>query len=307
MADAKISALPAATTPLAGTEVVPLVQSGTTKKVAVSAINTPLASTFASLPAASGVSGQIYRVTDVGVNGSLWFSDGTKWCLLNGSANLFEVGIYFGVPSSGTITAVTGALALTTAMPLLFRNCYLYFPAGAWTGSAAGWYYVEMSSASAGLVYSNQWTGGVPTIPTSKTLVTTGAGAYTQTTGSALVTPTVHALPGNVLGTQGRLKFVGNTINNNSGTSKYPAISYGSANMALGANSTGVFAQGNATISCLGNTQYEVTYTSYNSTFNAPGYVAVDSTASQNISFNVTIYANTDFCVFNLANAVLEV
>lgn len=36
MADLKISALPASTTPLAGTEVVPLVQSGTTKKVAVS-------------------------------------------------------------------------------------------------------------------------------------------------------------------------------------------------------------------------------------------------------------------------------
>lgn len=36
MADSKISALTAATTPLAGTEVVPLVQSGTTKKVTVS-------------------------------------------------------------------------------------------------------------------------------------------------------------------------------------------------------------------------------------------------------------------------------
>lgn len=36
MADIKISNLPAATTPLAGTEVLPIVQSGTTKKVAVS-------------------------------------------------------------------------------------------------------------------------------------------------------------------------------------------------------------------------------------------------------------------------------
>lgn len=36
MADLKISQLTGATTPLAGTEVVPLVQSGTTKKVAVS-------------------------------------------------------------------------------------------------------------------------------------------------------------------------------------------------------------------------------------------------------------------------------
>lgn len=40
MADAKISALPASTTPLAGTEVVPLVQSGTTKKVSVENILT---------------------------------------------------------------------------------------------------------------------------------------------------------------------------------------------------------------------------------------------------------------------------
>jgi hypothetical protein len=35
MADLKISQLPAATTPLAGTEVLPIVQSGTTKQVAV--------------------------------------------------------------------------------------------------------------------------------------------------------------------------------------------------------------------------------------------------------------------------------
>ena len=38
MADTKISALPAATTPLSGTEVVPLVQSGVTKQVAVSGL-----------------------------------------------------------------------------------------------------------------------------------------------------------------------------------------------------------------------------------------------------------------------------
>lgn len=40
MADKKISALTSATTPLAGTEVLPIVQSGATVKVAVSALNT---------------------------------------------------------------------------------------------------------------------------------------------------------------------------------------------------------------------------------------------------------------------------
>lgn len=39
MSDAKISALPAATTPLAGTEVLPIVQSSTTVKVAVQDLN----------------------------------------------------------------------------------------------------------------------------------------------------------------------------------------------------------------------------------------------------------------------------
>ena len=40
MADTKISALPSATTPLAGTEVLPIVQSSTTKKVSVSGLFT---------------------------------------------------------------------------------------------------------------------------------------------------------------------------------------------------------------------------------------------------------------------------
>ena len=40
MADTKISALTAATTPLAGTEVLPIVQSGTTKQVSVANLTT---------------------------------------------------------------------------------------------------------------------------------------------------------------------------------------------------------------------------------------------------------------------------
>lgn len=43
MADSKISQLTSATTPLSGTEVVPIVQNGVTKKVAVSEIiGTPI-------------------------------------------------------------------------------------------------------------------------------------------------------------------------------------------------------------------------------------------------------------------------
>ena len=68
MADLKISQLPAATTPVAGTEVLPIVQSGTTSKVAISdltagrsvaaldiTVTTALATTFDTNIAAAGV------------------------------------------------------------------------------------------------------------------------------------------------------------------------------------------------------------------------------------------------------------
>jgi len=57
MADKKISALTGATTPLAGTEVLPIVQSGATVKVAVSDLTAGRAVTANSVTA-----GQIYRI-----------------------------------------------------------------------------------------------------------------------------------------------------------------------------------------------------------------------------------------------------
>jgi len=49
MADVKISALPAATTPLAGTEVLPIVQSATTKQVSIANVTAGRAISASSL------------------------------------------------------------------------------------------------------------------------------------------------------------------------------------------------------------------------------------------------------------------
>jgi len=57
MADTKISALPASTTPLAGTEVLPIVQGGQTKQVSVNNLTagkTVLATAFDTDVAAAG-------------------------------------------------------------------------------------------------------------------------------------------------------------------------------------------------------------------------------------------------------------
>lgn len=57
MADSKISALPASTTPLAGTEVLPVVQGGVTKQVSVDNLTTGRAVSVASLTSAGAISG----------------------------------------------------------------------------------------------------------------------------------------------------------------------------------------------------------------------------------------------------------
>jgi hypothetical protein len=57
MADSKISALPASTTPLAGTEVLPVVQSGVTKQVSVANLTAGRAVSVGSLASTGAVSG----------------------------------------------------------------------------------------------------------------------------------------------------------------------------------------------------------------------------------------------------------
>jgi hypothetical protein len=72
MADSKISQLTGATTPLAGTEVVPLVQSGTTKKVAVSDLTAGRAVSALSVTAATigGGSGSALSLQSNGTTGA---------------------------------------------------------------------------------------------------------------------------------------------------------------------------------------------------------------------------------------------
>jgi len=87
MADTKISALPASTTPLAGTEVLPIVQSGATKQVSVANLtagrtvsaNSVLASTlFTTAQAASPATygGNVYVYSGVGLNAAV---GGIEW------------------------------------------------------------------------------------------------------------------------------------------------------------------------------------------------------------------------------------
>jgi hypothetical protein len=144
--------------------------------------------------------------------------------ILSGNVyTLFQNSIPVLEPSSGTI-GNNGALSAISALTNAYTSAYLYFPANAIAaGVAAGLYYTVMSSTTAGTIYNNTYTSGVPIIPASPTpFVTTGPGAFTQTTNEITLLSLI--LPGHTLGPNGSMHItalMGDTTNNaNSKTAK---------------------------------------------------------------------------------------
>ena len=107
MADTKISALPASTTPLVGTEVVPLVQSGATKKVAVSDLTAERSVSAADMTLSTG--NLTFSTSGKGIAGTT----------TNDSASAGVVGQYIeSVVTSTTSTAANSAFFDVTSITL---------------------------------------------------------------------------------------------------------------------------------------------------------------------------------------------
>jgi hypothetical protein len=101
MADTKISALPASTTPLAGTEVLPIVQGGATKQVSVANLTTGRAISATQLTLTTG---NLIVASGQGIDFSATAGTGTSELLAD-----YEEGTYTPTvtASSGTLTTVT--------------------------------------------------------------------------------------------------------------------------------------------------------------------------------------------------------
>lgn len=118
---------------------------------------------------------------------------------------LIQEGLPIGIPSSGTI-GNNGALSGLTAFTTTYSGgIFLYFPANAiFAGSLAGPYYCVMSGTTAGTIYNNTYTSGIPEIPASPTpFVTTGPGAYTQAVTEITTLSFPNIIPANFLGING--------------------------------------------------------------------------------------------------------
>jgi hypothetical protein len=106
MADAKISALTGATTPLAGTEVVPVVQSGQTRKVSVADLTTGRAISATELTLTTG---NLIVASGKGIDFSATPGTGTSELLAD-----YEEGIWTPTDNSGASLSFTD----------LTGNCY---------------------------------------------------------------------------------------------------------------------------------------------------------------------------------------
>jgi hypothetical protein len=254
MADVKISQLPAATTPLAGTEQIPLVQSSTTKQITVSnlltaanlgtptainltnATNVPVNQATGILPVVNGGSGtatpSIVGGTNISVSGT--------WPNQTISATGAASGNVTG-PSSSTDNAVvrfdntTGQVIQNSGVII---NDTGEITAGAWKGTPVAVAYGGTGTTTPSLVAGTNVTisGTWP----NQTINSTASGGVTSVTGTAPVvssggtTPAI-SMAAATTSVSGYLTSTDwNTFNN-----KQPAGSYLTSGGALGTPSSG--------------------------------------------------------------------
>ena len=143
-----------------------------------------------------------------------------------------QVAVPMILPGSGSM-GNNGALTITGALDKTYGNAYMYMPAGAISaGSAAGWYYAQCSTTTACTLYNNTYSSGSTTVPTSPTAFsTTGPGAYTQTTGSA-IQAFAFTVAANSLGPTGGIDGKYAATYNNSSNAKVITFQFGACQLS---------------------------------------------------------------------------
>ena len=168
MADTKISALPASTTPLAGTEVLPIVQSGVTKQVSVADLTAGRAISATQLTLSTG---NLIVANGQGVDFSATPGTGTSELL-----NDYEEGTWTPVDSSGAgLTLTTSAARYTKIGRTVFVQARIVFPSTASTATVliGGLPFTSSADSRTGLSlgYNNFAANYLPFISASSPLV----------------------------------------------------------------------------------------------------------------------------------------
>lgn len=219
--------------------------------------------------------------------------------------------IPIGIGPNGTVGA-NGGITFATALPSAFPRMFCYFIAGAlFAGSAAGFYYTEMSSTTVGVVFNNRHVSGEVADPAVKTpIVSAAIGSYTQTVSG--VTASLGTLRGGVLGNNGRLNMTGRFSYPNSAGNKSASLQVGAAIMLNNATpSTTVSSEFALFMHNRGVQNRQTTNTpgwmSLPASAAPGGYTTVDTAVDQAITLGLSISASVDFIFLESLQAVANV
>ena len=305
MADTKISALTAATTPLAGTEVLPIVQSGTTKKVTadtfllasnnLSDVTAATARTNLGLGTAATTAATDYATAAQGTKAD------NAAVLVTTPKILGCEGTPVGIAPTGSV-AVNGALTLGTSLSGAYGKCWLYFPADAcFSGSGAGMYYVQMSTGLVGTVFTNTRVSTDPlTPPASPTGIVGTGSAYTGFTSTLEVVQ--RPVAANSMGINGAITYRG-LFGSIAGTSlKTPLFKLGGQTLSNNSvwSNTGLSFALTVTVQNQGSAVRQSSpshYDSQQSQTIGPVRTTVDTTTNTTASISVRLVTATDCAV----------
>lgn len=212
------------------------------------------------------------------------------------------------MPPNSTSLSAAGALVLATALDQTYANCFMWFPANAVaTVSAAGMYFVQMSSATNGTVFQNPYLGGTPVVPTALIACTT-ASTYTQTTGSA-VTVTFYTVPGNGMGLNGEVTAFGQYRNNNSAGAKTHTMAFGGTAICTLSTTTNQSTAAQRNIINRAATNLQSVQAAGSNGIGAsaglPPALAIDTTANVILAFQLQLAVATDWAILDSSSALL--
>ena len=131
MADLKISTLPASTTPLAGTEVLPIVQSGATKQVSVANLTAGRAISATQLTLTTG---NLIVANGQGIDFSATPGTGTSELFADYEEGTWTPTI-IGTSTAGTASYSTQNGTYTKVGRMVYFQCELLWSAGSGSGS----------------------------------------------------------------------------------------------------------------------------------------------------------------------------
>jgi len=140
-----------------------------------------------------------------------------------------QSGIPVGIAPNGTI-ATNGTVTLGTALPVIYPNIWLRFPASAVVSGAAGLYYATCSSTTVCAVTTTfvdpSTAAFTPYIPASTSAATGSNSTYAQTTGSQ-ITLLNMIIPAGALGNNGSFRKTTLFAATNNANAKVVAFQFG--------------------------------------------------------------------------------